>query len=93
MENAGPLFQLLLKYRLTQESVSMSIIRILESHLTVKIIRSNEENGEFLVVASPIASQLRAAFITDFLQGILLAEPNQSIKNCKPIITLFFRLF
>lgn len=82
MENAGPLFQLLLKYRLTQESVSMSIIRILESHLTSRI-QANDGTEGILLVASPIASQLRAAFITDFLQRIVLIEGDQKIKNCK----------
>lgn len=75
IENAGPLFQLLLKYQLTQESVSMTIIRILESHLIMK-------NGE-IWSASPIAGQLRAAFISEFLGNILLKKQQQPIKQCK----------
>lgn len=77
IENAGPLFQLLLKYQLTQESVSMTIIRILESHLIVKI-------DEKITVASSISSQLRVAFISEFLQNVVLRD-NKPIKQCTDI--------
>ena len=78
IENAGPLFQLLLKYQLNQEAVSMTIIRILESHLIVKNGGSTAEIG----IASPIAAQLRAAFVSEFLGNVLLKK-NQPIKQCK----------
>ena len=77
MNNAGPLFQLLLKYQLTQQSVSMSIIRLLESHLTVK-----GTGGES--TSSPIATQLRVAFIDDFLRKVILPV-GSDVKSCKNI--------
>lgn len=81
IENASPLFQLLLRYELNQQTVSMTIIRILESHLMTK---SNNNNNEFGAVASPIASQLRTAFLNDFLQKIILtSKTTQPIKQCK----------
>lgn len=46
----------------------MTIIRILESHLNDDI--------------SGIGAQLRAAFISDFLQKIIL-QSDQPIKQCK----------
>jgi hypothetical protein len=80
ISNAGPLFQLLLKYGLSQQSVSMTIIRILEGHLIVK------ENGGAAVspVSSSIGAQLRSAFIGDFLQKLVLpSEGVVVIEPCK----------
>ena len=81
IENAGPLFQLLLKYQLSQESISMTIIRILESHLVVK-------NREGNYVASSIAAQLRAAFVSEFLGNVVLnnSSKHHPIKQCKTFI-------
>lgn len=72
IENAGYLFQLLLKYELSQETVSLRIIKILESYL-VKI------DGAF-------CSQLRAAFISEFLEKIIIGKSSKvpsDIKSCK----------
>jgi hypothetical protein len=56
----------------------MTIIRILESHLTLK---NGDCNG--ICAASPIASQLRAAFILEFLGNIILKRHQPAIKQCK----------
>ena len=71
VENATFLFQLLLKYELKQEKVSLQIIKILEGHLK-KI-----EGG--------IGSQLRAAFVSEFLEKIVLERMIKlhSIEACK----------
>lgn len=71
VDNAGPLFQLLLKCHLQRPDVSMAVIQVLESFLN-----SAESSGN-------LASQLRAAFVSEFVEKQILNVPNVTIPSCK----------
>ena len=62
---------MLLKYELNQETISFRIIKILESHL--------------LIIESGFGSQLRTAFISEFLEKIVIEKGKKIVhlKSCK----------
>lgn len=74
VENAGPLFQLLLKCHLERPDVSMAVIQVLEGFLTDKNAPTE---------SSPIGIQLRAAFLSEFLEKQILVDRNAQIPSCK----------
>lgn len=72
IENAGPLFQLLMKSGLDRPDISMALIQILEGFL------GDYSNGGLSV----IGTQLRVAFLNDFLKGgVLNRKDNQNQAN------------
>ncbi len=73
--NAGPLFQLLLKCYLQRPDVSMAVIQVLESFLST--------------LEPAVVRQLRAAFVCEFLEKQILSDPNVSVPSCKKIILKF----
>jgi len=67
LENAGPLFQLLLKFdRLQRPELAMAIIQILEGFLK----------------EPSIGSSLRAAFVKDYL-NLLMAREAATVPKCR----------
>lgn len=86
VDNAVPLFQLLQKCHLDRPDVSMAVIQVLEGFLVSK--NSATES-------SSIGPQLRAAFVTEFLEKQVLANENTPIpsylrnKICQFLVTAF----